>query len=176
MTTWMAAGAVAAIAIIFVMLGTLLWVRLSGYRRAPARGCGTTGESGLTPLGPMARLLAEEDLDFLRRYEKCRPRLAARWERDRRRIFRLYLREAAADFHRMHAQARLLVADAPEQHADLVGVLMRQQATFWRTLMLIELRLAFSGLGLGKLDSGKIAASLEAMRADLNRSMAAASA
>jgi hypothetical protein len=176
MTTWMVLGAIAAIAIILLTLGTLLWVRLSGYRCVPVRGSGTTSEFPLTPLGPMARLLADEDLDFLRRFQACRPQLAARWERDRRRIFRLYLRDAASDFHRMHAQARLLVANAPEEYAGLVSLLMRQQATFWRTLIVIELRLTLSGLGFGKLDGGKIAASIEAMRAELSRSIAPASA
>jgi hypothetical protein len=155
--------------------GTLLWVRLSGYRGAPSSDAPQT-ELTASDYRPMARLMSEEDLDFLRQFAGCRPQLAARWERERRRIFRLYLREAAADFRRMHAEARLLLAGAPEQYSDLVGVLMRQQVTFWRTLSVIETRLALNTLGLGKIDGSRIAALIEAMRAEVNRSVTPVSA
>ena len=48
-----------------------------------------------------------------------RPETGARLRRERRRIFRLYLRALAVDFRSLHAAARKLVADAPERHADL---------------------------------------------------------
>jgi hypothetical protein len=176
MTTWMAAGAIAVIGITLFTLGTLLWVRLSGYCRAQARGCGSGSELTSAHFHPMARLLADEDLDFLRQFEKCRPGIVTRWDRDRRRIFRLYLREAAADFQEMHAEARRLAANAPEHEADLVGLLLRQQVTFWRTMTVIELRLTFSSLGFGKLDGSSIASLLESMRVEVNRALAPASA
>jgi hypothetical protein len=173
------AGGVAGITLF--TLGALLWVRLSGYRCSPARDTVLNSEFSLTRLDPMARLAADEDLEFLKQFDTCRPRLVERWERDRRRIFRLYLSDAAGDFHRMHAEARRLMADAPEQYSDLVGVLMRQQVTFWRILTVIELRLLFSGLGFGKLevaklDGARIAAALEGMRAEVSRSISPASA
>jgi hypothetical protein len=124
----------------------------------------------------MARLSADEDLEFLKQFENCRPHIVERWERERRRIFRLYLREAAADFHRMHAEARQLLAGAPEQYSDLVGLLMRQQVTFWRTLSAIELRLMLNALGFGKLDGARISSLIESMRAEVNRSITPASA
>jgi hypothetical protein len=176
MTTWIAVGAMSAAGIFLFALAALLWVRLSGYRTAPAFDAESGSEFTLNRYRPIARLLAEEDLDFLRQFESCRPQITARWARDRRRILRLYLHQAAADFRRLHAEARSLVANAPEQHADLVGVVMRQQVTFWRILGVIELRLALSGLGLGKVDGSKILATIEAMQAEVRRSMTPISA
>jgi hypothetical protein len=177
MINWVAASVVV---ITLFTLGALLWVRLSGYR-SPARGAVSNSELTWTGLDPMARLAADEDLEFLKQFENCRPRIVERWERDRRRIFRLYLREAAGDFHRMHAEARRLVAGAPEQYADLVGLLMRQQVTFWRTLTMIELRLVLHGLGFGtlggaKLDGVRVSSLIEGMRTEVRRSIALASA
>jgi hypothetical protein len=128
----------------------------------------------------MARLLGDEDLDFLRQFSHCRPQLAERWERERRQIFRLYLREAAAEFQRLHAAARLLVAQAPEEHAGLVGKLLRQQVTFWRTLAVIELRLTLGDLALGKLglskaDVAKVVALIETVKAEAHPSLRPAS-
>ena len=176
MNTWIAVGLLSTFGITLCTLWALFWVRLSGYRASPGRDSGLDSEFSLTRLSPMARLLGDEDLDFLRQFEQCRPRIVDRWDRDRRRIFRLYLREAASDFRRMHARARTLVAHAPEQQADLVGLLMRQQLTFWRALIGIELRLTFSGLGFGKVDGSRIANLLEAMQLEVNRSIAPASA
>jgi hypothetical protein len=177
MTSWIATLAIGAIGTILLGLGTLLWVRLSGYRRPSGHGSAAASEPLLASYDPMARLLRDEDLDFLRQFTNCRPKLATQWERDRKHIFRLYLRLAAADFQRLHADLRLRVANAPEDQAALVGVLMRQQVTFWRTLTLIELRLALSGLPFGMMslrtvDARKIVALIEAIKAEAQRSLA----
>jgi hypothetical protein len=169
MSTWVAAG----LGIALLTLAALLWVHLSGYRSSPARGAVVGSEVTLTQLQPMTRLVADEDLEFLKQFENCRPRIVERWEQDRRRIFRLYLREASVDFYLMHAKARQMIANAPEQEAAMVGLLMRQQLTFWRTLTFIELRLVLSGLGFGKLDGARIAALIEGMQAEINRAIVA---
>ena len=160
-----AAGAV------LVGVGAWLWVRLMGYRRVPRWGGISNGEIATDRYAPMARLLSEDDLEFLRQFPGCRSKLAARWERERRQIFRMYLREAAWDFQRLHQEARLLVANAPEEHADLVGKLMRQQAVFWFIMARTELRLALDALtvgrlGISKTDTARIIGLVEAMRSE----------
>ena len=87
----------------------------------------------------MTRLIEDADLQIV-----------ARWDRTQRRVVRVYLRETARDFRRLHAEARALVAESPEQYSDLVGVLMRQQVTFLRAMAGIEIRLALSAAGLYK--------------------------
>jgi len=55
----------------------------------------------------MTRLLGSEDLDFLKAQVGYTPELGRKFSRDRRRIFRLYLRELSADFQRLHQHAAL---------------------------------------------------------------------
>ena len=151
MTSWLPMVAMGSVGALVLVLGILLWVRLIGYRRAATQDAPSAEEFTAARYAPMARLVGNDDVEFLRHFAACRPKLVSRWERARRQILRLYLHEAASDFQRLHAEARLLLANAPEEHADLVGKLLRQQVTFWRTLAMIELRLTLSGLAFGKL-------------------------
>ncbi len=117
---------------------------------------------------PMIALLAEEDLIFLAAQPGYRPHIGAKLRRERRRIFRLYLQDLAQYFHRLHAEARILVADSQKEHADLVGVLVRQQFTFWCAIFRIEARL-LTHAGFGKVDVRGLVEGIEAMRLDLAR-------
>src|SRR5271155_4329904 len=163
-------------------LGMLALIRLGEYRRAPRRR--RPGEErSLGRYQPMMRLLAAEDADFLGQNTSC-PKVAGRWERSRRRIIRLYLKELAGDFRGLHAKARLLVAESPEQNAALVPVLFKQQIAFWRTLAIIEVRLAvdglnlgglkLGGLGLGRLNAEDLVRTIETMRREIARAAATA--
>ncbi len=115
----------------------------------------------------MAGLLADDDLVFLQAQLGYRPAMGARWKRERRRIFRLYLHELKNDFRRLHAQAREMVAQSGADSADLVAVLMKQQTTFWRATTALECRLALQAMGIGKVDIAPFMQLIEAMRVDL---------
>jgi hypothetical protein len=148
-------------------LGVRAWFQLSAYRRA-RRKIRPDQECLLERYQPMARLLAGGDADFLRHNASC-PKVATRWDRSRRRVARLYLRELAADFHRLHAKARALVAESPEQYAALVPLLLRQQFVFRRTLVMIEVRLALGGLSVTQTSVEKLLGSIEAMQREISR-------
>ena len=117
----------------------------------------------------MAGLLADDDLMFLQAQPGYRASMGTRWKRERRRIFRLYLRELKNDFRRLHAQARELVAQSGADSADLVEVLMKQQITFSRATTALEFRLALEAMGIGKVDVAPFMQLIEAMRVDLAR-------
>lgn len=147
----------------------LIVVRLLAYRTlADPTQNEPTGFS-LARYEPMARLLGEEDFLFLASQPGYRPEIGAKWRRERRRIFRLYLAELAHDFQRLHRDARAMVADSREESSELVGVLMRQQVTFWRGMLGIELRLWLDRAGIRKVDARRLVESIEAMRLDLAR-------
>ena len=129
MTELLALGAITAAACLMAAIGFWAWIRLS-----PRRGRDEDSRNE-----PMTRLIEDADLQIV-----------ARWDRTQRRVVRVYLRETACDFRRLHAEARALVAESPEQYSDLVGVLMRQQVTFLRAMAGIEIRLALSAAGLYK--------------------------
>jgi hypothetical protein len=170
---WLVAVIVAAIGSAFVFMAALVVMRLLAYRTAadPTQ-IETTGFS-LERYQPMARLLAEEDFLFLAAQPGYRPEIGAKLRRERRRIFRLYLRDLAHDFQHLHAEARAMVAESREEHAELVGILIRQEIVFWRAMSGLELRLWLdqAGLskGLGKTHAGRLVESIEAMRVDLAR-------
>jgi hypothetical protein len=172
MITWIAVGAVAVMALTILGLGCVVWARLSGYGRVPA-----TDEPGMRMdrYEPLTRLLADDDLEFLRGLRGC-PTIAAEWKRARVRIVRLYLSDLAADFRCLHAKARALVAESPEQYSDLVGVLMRQQITFWRVMAEAELRLIFRWLDLERLDARRLVEAIATMEAEIGRASAPAPA
>jgi hypothetical protein len=148
-------------------LGVLAVRRLGEYRRVQ-RHSRPDEEWSLDRYQPMARLLAGEDADFLRRNIHC-PKVAACWDRSQRRIVRLYLKELAVDFGRLHTKARVLVAESPEQYAALMPLLLRQQFTFRRTLVMMELRLAVGGLGITQSSVGELVGTIEAIQRELSR-------
>ena len=116
----------------------------------------------------MARLLAAEDFEFLASHPGYRPEIASKLRRSRRRVFRLYLRELASDFHCLHARARKMVAESGEEQAALVSVLMRQQLAFWRAMWTIEFRMMTPGLA-GGIEVRALVRGIVAMRADVAR-------
>jgi hypothetical protein len=117
----------------------------------------------------MDRLLNEEDLLFLRAQPGFKPAMGKEFSRERRRIFRLYLRELAADFYRLHAEARLIAASLPADHAPLVGVLIRQQIRFWYEMTAIELRLSLGWASSGTIRARALVEAISAMHIEISR-------
>ena len=58
--------------------------------------------------------------------------------------------ELKADFRRLHAQAREMVAESGADSAGLVEVLMKQQFTFCVATTALEFRLALQSMGIGQ--------------------------
>jgi hypothetical protein len=125
-------------------------------------------EFSLTRYEPMARLMSDEDLLFLKSQRGYRPEMGKKFSRDRRRIFRLYLEELARDFHRLHAHARVIVASLPADHSPLVGMLIRQQVRFWYEMAAVELHLAVDWTGGAQRARGLVDA-LANMHAEISR-------
>jgi|SRR5665213_1218507 len=153
-------------------LSALLWVltRMILRRRSPAALLSDeTGSFSLDRYQPMGSLMAEEDLVFLKSQPGYRAEIGERWKRERRRIFRLYLAELKADFRRLHAHARELVAGSGADSAALVEVLMKQQFTFMLATTALEFRLALQWMGIGRVDIAPLIELVEAMRVDLSQ-------
>lgn len=158
-------GGLLTLAILAVLLGCLT-ANLLQYRRSPDAAF-SIEDFSLDRYRPMARLLAEDELAFLSAQPGCNAKIVNQLKSDRRRIFRMYLRELAADFRMLHKEARQMAAFSPEQHSEVIGSLLRQQATFWMALTAIELRLMLPQLG--EVDVAELLTSVEAVRLDLAR-------
>jgi hypothetical protein len=146
----------------------LVWIRAKRYRTVDGDAVG--GES-FSPARyePMKRLLSEEDFEFLKHRPGVGPALIRRMRVQRRKVFRSYLCELASDFNRLHEEARLMVAVAPEEYSDLVGVLIRTQVRFWTALAGVEVRLALHTIGIGHIDIRGLLAPLEALYSAVHR-------
>jgi hypothetical protein len=170
MTAGIALAAVSAMALAVLILVSVLLTRLGGYWGRAQKGNEACGFS-IERYEPLTRLLADRDAAFLRQQSSC-PEIAARWNRSRRRIIRMYLKDLTADFRRLHADARAVVAESPEQNAELVNVLMRQQLVFLRQMFAIELWLTASWLGIGRLSADRLVEAMAAMQAEISRTIA----
>lgn len=128
--------------------GCAVWlaVRLLSYRHASDARCGA--EFSSERYLAMGQLLAREEVEFLASQPGVSKREIAEFEREQRAIFRSYLTELVADFQALHTRARQYAAVAPEQQADLVGDLIKQQVSLWTTLTRLEIQLALAPLGV----------------------------
>ena len=168
MTFWVAAGWIVTVGSIVVLAAASAWFWWQ-HRRKRAGDSGESSGFSIARYQPMEYLLSGEDFAFLASQPGYEPEIGARWKRERRRIFSLYLDELKRDFQRLHAEARAMAANADAESADLVGILMRQQIAFWRALAGLEVRLALRAVGIGKVDVRPLMELLEAMRVDLAR-------
>ena len=153
-----AALAVAAIA--------AMLMRLLTYRRAPEREVDLERLS-LARYAPLEHLFDSSDLDFLAAQPGFHPAMRSAYRNRRRKVCRMYLKELAADFRVVHARARQLVAQAPEQYSELVGVLFRQQAAFWRGMARVEFGLWLDAACIGELNPRGPLDALEALLAEV---------
>ena len=169
MTAWVGVSWAVTVGALLALSATIIWIWWQRRVEHATDDAGDSGAFSIHRYQPMEPLLSEDDFAFLSSQPGYTPEIGARWKRERRHIFRLYLNDLKRDFLRLHAQARLIAADADTESAELVGTLMRQQITFWRAMAGLELRLALRRAGIGKVDVRPLLEMLEAMRADLAR-------
>lgn len=122
---------------------------------------------------PMERLLAAEDSAFLAAQPGFTRAMRRRFLAERRRIFRIYLRNVARDFERLHRAARVLMLCAPDDRPDYAAALVRERLAFERTMVLVRLRLLVNWMSGATVEVHGLVGALETMNAQV-RSLAAA--
>jgi hypothetical protein len=156
--SWITAGALTATASAALILAMWMAMRLRSYRSVSGE-VPPDGQSALPPSTyDFISLLSDEDFDFLASLPGYKPEIGEKLRRHHERILRLYLCELAQEFHRVHAEAKEIVATAGEEHAPAVGLLMRQQLAFWRSMARIELSFAIPGFNGGRWNQARAAA------------------
>jgi hypothetical protein len=111
-------------------------------------------EFSLARYRPMRRLLSENDLRFLESRPGYRPEVGRTLRAERRKAFRGYLNEIKKDFWTIHALAKQILLDWPEDNPELGVLLMKSQGRFLWSLARIEFYLAlhWTGISTPKLD------------------------
>jgi hypothetical protein len=172
-SAFMTIGPVAVLAALWITL------RLRFYRSADQRHADedSAGWHESAPSISLDRLLRRDDFDFLAVQRGYKPEIGAKLLRDRERIIRLYVRELASEFYRLHAKARELAAASPEPRGEIVGTLLRLHASFWLAMLRVEatlgagrlIRLVSSRPGPARIEVGALLKCIEALRMDAAR-------
>ena len=130
---------------------------------------------------PMARLLDDEDFEILNAAGDRR--LLNRVRRQRRTIFRGYLRSLRRDHSMLCSAVRCLMVNAATDRQDLAVALIKIEWAFRFVLAGVYVRLAAHAVGLGTVDVralvgsiDQVAKQLELLRAAASPAMTAAAA
>lgn len=114
---------------------------------------------------PMERLLDESDGAFLASQLGYRPEIGKRMMKERRRIFRSYLRLLARDFNQLIAIGKLMVVFSHRDQQEFARNLWQQQARFYLQFCAVHLQLAFHPLGWPAVDVRSLLTAVDSMRA-----------
>ncbi len=149
---------------VFVTLAFLglLWMRRQGTGTVLEEDCDWAEDFSATKYRPMARLLSEDDIRFLESQPGFHPSMIRTLRRDRRRVFRSYLRSLRRDFNRLYVTAKqaALYSDPAD---GLAPAILRQRLAFYQASLLVEVRLALYTAGIGTVDVAPLIAAVEQM-------------
>jgi len=123
---------------------------------------------------PMARLLDAGDVEFVRSQPGFTPRMLETLRRQRRQIFRGYLRCLQGDFGRVCSAIKLVMLQSQHDRPDLATALIRHQFTFACGMLLVHCRLTLYGWGICSVDVARLVKSFDKMRLELRTLVPAA--
>ncbi len=96
---------------------------------------------------PMARLLGGSDADLLKRHPGSNRGMKRRVDRERRRLFREYLKQLREDFYRVCTALELMMTHSSYDRPELAIVLLHQRFRFFVSIALAEFRLFLNACG-----------------------------
>ena len=123
---------------------------------------------------PFHRLLDPDDFAFLRDRGISEARVK-KLVAERRRIYRLCLRSLASDFNTVHRALNMVLIHSQVDRPDLAAHLAKQRFTFYRNLMMVEIRLALHTWGV-RMPAIDLLQPLEMLQAQLGMLAAAGAA
>lgn len=115
-------------------------------------------------LRPMERLLREDDFTFLAGLPGYSPEIGSKLRARRVELFRGYLAQVEAEFHRLHLALRLMSLTSGQDRPDLARVLLQQRVMFSYRMFQVRVRLALFGFGIRPVSTGDIVRTVEALR------------
>jgi hypothetical protein len=116
---------------------------------------------------PMTRLLAEEDLRFLRSHAGSDRKTLAAFRRQRCAVFQSYLRCLHADFQRVCMALKIIMVQSRYDRPDLARVLIHGQRAFVFGLMMVQVRVLLYRWGLASVEVGGLLSLFDAARLEL---------
>jgi hypothetical protein len=161
-------AATTTILILMLTLGVLFLVRRLGsdHQVLPV----TTewlNELSTDRYRPMLRLLQEADFQFLCSQKGFTPQMASKLRSQRVDAFRGYLQLLQADFDRVAAALRVILAHSSYDRPELASLLFQRRLMFAFTLLGVQLRIGLFLVGLSNVDVSSLIRLFEGMRLDL---------
>lgn len=120
---------------------------------------------------PMARLLDQDETEFLAGHRSYTPEMAARLRRQRCQVFREYLRYLSDDFRRVSMAMGVLMVQSRYDRPDLARALIRRRLAFAIRLALIRIRLLLYCRGCCRVDGSALVQTFDGLRLDLQSLM-----
>jgi len=117
---------------------------------------------------PMERLLDERDVAFLQSHPGYEANMEKKLRADRRRVFRMYLRNLGRDFNRLHHALRLLALHSPQDNPELAKTLIRQKFVFFAGYLAARVKLELYAAGIGSVDVRGLVSTLDTMHTELH--------
>ncbi len=109
----------------------------------------------------MKRLLSEDEFRFLSRQAGYTAELGRKLRKERRNIFRMYLKNLKRDFNRLYTGATILMVYSDIDRPELASALFSIRINFYAALVRVNLRLAMHAFGLEMMDVTPMLQSLE---------------
>jgi hypothetical protein len=115
---------------------------------------------------PMFRLLDETDCGFVATGFPGNRNLRS-FRKERRSLFRVYLRNLGADHARIVGAIRNLLVESQLDRPDLAKALFRCQLMFALAMISVELKLQLHACGIGTVDVRSLVAAVEGLQLQL---------
>lgn len=112
--------------------------------------------------GPMKRLFAKADFDFLASQAHLSPLRIERWRRERLRALQLYLRQVRRDFEQVYGTCRLIAHRT--QHPTFATQLTKVALRFYSKLVLLHLYCLLRLPGRSRIDVFDLVRPIENLR------------
>jgi hypothetical protein len=116
---------------------------------------------------PMPVLLAEDDFAFLSRQPGFDLSLYKKLRRERLRIFRQYLNRIIADYNRLHAAARVLIAETQHDQSDAIRRLFSLRFKFGLAVFRAEANYLLCCVGFRTLGARTLVLRLEELSVEV---------
>ena len=117
---------------------------------------------------PVARLLSEQDFDYISGLAGCDRRMAADFRSRRVKLMRQYLREMSADFDRLQAIGQLMV-EAGTAGRELRELLFQQRLRFTLSMLSAQLQIAGFSAGITRVDTAGLVGALNGLEAGVRQ-------
>ncbi len=150
------------VSLVGAAFGALLW-QLATRSGAEQPDPAWLSRFSLETYAPMERLLDRTDFAFLEAQPGSTPKIVKRLLRQRRKIFKQYLRLLIRDFGRLVTLGKLLMVHAAEDKAELGRALFRLQVNFFVAVLVVRCKLAIYPWGWTALDVPRLVHSMGRM-------------